>query len=262
MPDEVQFGKYKGRPVEDMLADATYMQWLEGQPWFREKYSHILHMRDAEAANRTPVHNRMQARFLEKAFCAAFAKSACGDRIAEMKQFCASLVEKCREELTVEVRNAERQIRRATQHRERVAIQAASGGDDEVAFFDFPQAEVLQAARDSLAERLSTLTESCLAYDSFCEFEVEGADVVVIHEVSNKVASIGGKMCQVRLPVEIKPTVADEYPAVLRQMQRHRTRYLLVGRYLGEGATQAQFVEIFKRSGITVVFLDDVEAFL
>jgi hypothetical protein len=62
------------------------------------------------------------------------------------------------------------------------------------------------------------------------------------------------------LPIEIKPTVADEYPAVLRQMLRNQSRYLFVGSYEGEGATKDQFVRIFAASGKTVVFKADVDA--
>ena len=64
----VPFGKYKGQPVEQMMADASYCEWALAQPWFRERFAALFAIivnggraPDAE----TPEHNRMQALLLE-----------------------------------------------------------------------------------------------------------------------------------------------------------------------------------------------------
>ena len=54
MSETVPFGKYKGRPVEDLWADTEYLAWLEAQPWFRERYAGLLRERDREAATSAP----------------------------------------------------------------------------------------------------------------------------------------------------------------------------------------------------------------
>lgn len=59
--------------------------------------------------------------------------------------------------------------------------------------------------------------------------------------------------------IEIKPTVGDNFPAVLRQMKANKCDVLYVGSYSGMGATREQFVAFFKREGIRVVFHGDVE---
>jgi uncharacterized protein (DUF3820 family) len=67
--------------------------------------------------------------------------------------------------------------------------------------------------------------------------------------------------------VECKPTVADEYPAVLRQMKKaisgwahaRNNSVLVLGEYQGVGATREQFVRIFYNAGIPVVFLHEIE---
>jgi hypothetical protein len=78
--------------------------------------------------------------------------------------------------------------------------------------------------------------------------------------------------------VEIKPSVADDYPAVLRQIKAarvyvasefygsrtHREQHvaacpvLFLSEYQGSGATEQQFIDIFEAEGIKVVFLDEV----
>lgn len=92
MNETVPFGKYKGRPVADMLADAEYMAWLEAQPWFRERFAHMTKNRDADAMSRTPVHNRLQAMFLDTTYAHAFARVAAPQRAAEIEAFCADKI--------------------------------------------------------------------------------------------------------------------------------------------------------------------------
>ena len=62
----VPFGKYKDQPIERLLADRDYCDWLAAQPWFRERYGSVHDIvsgvRDPQD---TPEHNAMQARFLD-----------------------------------------------------------------------------------------------------------------------------------------------------------------------------------------------------
>ena len=58
--------------------------------------------------------------------------------------------------------------------------------------------------------------------------------------------------------IELKPTIGDDYPAVLRQMRANGSNVLLVGNYTGTGATREQFVGTFTTAAIDVVFVADV----
>lgn len=65
--DIVPFGKYKGRPVVDLISDRSYTDWLAAQPWFREKYGTVYNLivhTGAEPQD-TPEHNALQAQFLD-----------------------------------------------------------------------------------------------------------------------------------------------------------------------------------------------------
>ena len=59
--------------------------------------------------------------------------------------------------------------------------------------------------------------------------------------------------------IEIKPTVGDDYPTVLRQMLAGKVRYLFLEKYTGTGATLDQFLSIFAASGRSVIFKHDVD---
>jgi hypothetical protein len=68
--------------------------------------------------------------------------------------------------------------------------------------------------------------------------------------------------------VEIKPTVGDDYPTVLRKMLSIKRdsyggwitdpKILFLEHYTGTGVTLEQFIQFFKLSGIDVVFRHEI----
>src|SRR5262245_55636640 len=80
-PKIIPFGKYKGRLLDEVLADDPgYLQWLCGQDWFRAKFN-ILHQviinRGAEPEE-TPEHNALQVKFLNEDFRERFLQYLTG----------------------------------------------------------------------------------------------------------------------------------------------------------------------------------------
>lgn len=70
MSDIVPFGKHKGKPVDALLDDREYVEWLTQQGWFREKYGNIYQVviNNGAEPSETPEHNAMQARFLDEEY--------------------------------------------------------------------------------------------------------------------------------------------------------------------------------------------------
>jgi uncharacterized protein (DUF3820 family) len=89
-------------------------------------------------------------------------------------------------------------------------------------------------------------------------FEVRGADVEIRVLIRAKADDGSPLHWPESIRVEIKPTVSDDYPAVLRQMRRAETKVLFLEQYTGKGATREQFVQTFKTANIAVVFRDEV----
>lgn len=77
----VPFGKYKGRAVEELLADRQYCDWLAIQPWFPQRFAsiHAVILNYGGEPQDTPAHNRMQTRFLDPAYCRAVYRAAFPD---------------------------------------------------------------------------------------------------------------------------------------------------------------------------------------
>lgn len=70
MSDIVPFGKHKGKPVEALLDDRPYLDWLLSQPWFKEKFGNVYNIviNAGQEPVETPEHNAMQIRFLKLDF--------------------------------------------------------------------------------------------------------------------------------------------------------------------------------------------------
>jgi hypothetical protein len=141
----IPFGKYRGMPVEAVLEDRKYADWLIGQAWFREKYQNLFVIIQGGGAQQdfTPEHNRMQARFLDKEFSLRFLRHVLSKtKFAEKRE----------------------------------------------------QVKMLDIG-----------------------FEVEGWDVVIPFTM--------GDIERQFLLIELKPSISDDFPVVLRQVKSRRSSY-------------------------------------
>lgn len=87
-------------------------------------------------------------------------------------------------------------------------------------------------------------------------FEQSGIDAVLKIKVLNR--SDLRDFYHLEFGIEIKPTISDDFPSVLRQIKRHDPALkgfaLYVGTYTGVGATEDQFRQFFESQGVRVVF--------
>lgn len=71
----ISFGAYKGQSLSELSSDQEYVDWFLKQPGLREKYPEIVDFLEGSGkkqAGRTPAHNKLQAKFLDEAYCACF----------------------------------------------------------------------------------------------------------------------------------------------------------------------------------------------
>lgn len=66
----VNFGKYKGQSVLELIKDTNYIEWLKQQPWFANHkpiYNIVVNqmISPVNANSKTPEHNRLQNLFLD-----------------------------------------------------------------------------------------------------------------------------------------------------------------------------------------------------
>jgi hypothetical protein len=60
--------------------------------------------------------------------------------------------------------------------------------------------------------------------------------------------------------LEIKPSIGDEFPTVLRQMERLGVKICVAEHYTGRGTSEPIVKKIFESNGYTLIFLRDIEA--
>lgn len=72
----VPFGKYKGQPVEVLVADQQYREWVVAQDWMRTRYGNLYQtiINYGGPPQDSPEHNEMQAAFLDDELCMRLAK--------------------------------------------------------------------------------------------------------------------------------------------------------------------------------------------
>ena len=247
----VPFGKYQGRSVEELVADDSYVRWLTAQDWFRTRHATLYQIvinKGAEPTE-TPEHNAIQVRFLDDAFCVALVESVVGT--------CSSYALELRwsnsDKIDARIDGLKNRSYDAAKHEWQKEQQEKERARDK------QNIAALRDLRKQLDKPFSDLTANIER-----RFEERGVDVILrgsIGYASHTGLKVPDSFWDhFHLHIEIKPTVGDDYPAVLRQMRANGSGVLLLAQYTGVGATYKQLVQTFATAGIRVVTLTAVEA--
>jgi hypothetical protein len=240
MSEIVPFGKYKGQPVEALAADRSYLDWLTAQSWFRERYAGIytLIINNFTEPSETPEHNRLQARFLDPEFCYQAA--------IRITDYPNPMIVGLRDDIARENKELQHLRERRSQ-----------GYYHDIGMYEREVAR-LQQTLDQY-QGIAKIIKAGRRPDNFrlnAQFEVQGWDVCLEGTVH---------CC-----IELKPTLGDDYPAVLRQMKINRNirlnpsygfneKYaLIVGECTAAGATIEQITAIFAASGFALLKLSEL----
>lgn len=229
--DIVRFGKYKGQSVFSLAVDKNYTDWLLSQPWFKSQHQEIYNIviNNFRQPSETPEHNAMQIKFLDETYALKLAY------LLEPKIFdCTS------KQLNKYIADnfSEHLYERVQRHFKN--IYPSYDGKDIVRISDMK------------------FENSCdVSYDVCYGFEKYHKNNDVWEEYGLGVA------------IEIKPTIGDDFPAVIRQMNASMKnctcsfllyKCLLVGEYTGIGATKEQFVQFFSTQGYRVFFESQIDS--
>jgi hypothetical protein len=201
MPEMIPFGKYKGQPIEVLESDPQYADWIAQQQWAKERYPQIVNIiiNKFGESEETPDHNAMQAKFMDRRYCAMLAQLL---GLFESYQSRGWIWEN---------------------------------------FVRFEETRELPGKPPKSPSEISQLV---------CEaiyFERNAVDVTFA--VSHENWHTRGWAI---IRAELKPTVGDDYPAVLRQMRNNRSDVLVYGYYTGSGVDEETFRRFFEMQKIRV----------
>ena len=269
MNDIVPFGKYRGQPVAALVADQQYTDWLTQQDWFKARYAAIYNVvvnnNFGEPAE-TPEHNRYQAMFLDEKFRCAVVDVLNPKHRLEFEMgkdwWALSAKEHELEELEKETKSKRDDIRDGIQRTE----EQRKGdkfwetyGPEEIKRNQTKLLEIEERTRsvtELVAEMQSKLAGSYDLEIPKVEFEVKvpTADGKVSGAADVQLTVYG---CPLR--IEIKPSMGDDFPAVMRQMKASACQLLYLGAYTGAGATYEQMKAMFKASRMYVLSHAEIE---
>jgi hypothetical protein len=286
----VPFGKYKGQPVEAMLADPSYCAWVLAQPGIRERYAGFITIvvNGGSAPDApTPEHNRLQALFLDGEMLLATYRSIVGDQAIKKRLRDAiwrSEAVAAREEaeetertrirsgavylaLKAEEQRAHKEWRDARVPWSSPLGKACDVAQEAVRKANYGIAEAAKAAGEKAAR--ATLDGVMASGEPLREFyadiiargaryEYAAWDVVINHGC---------------IYVELKPQMGDDFPTVLRtvlgrtarlewQDYSVNARVVIVDRFDAEGVTYDQVKQMFAASGVVVRTLAEIRALM
>jgi hypothetical protein len=287
----VPFGKYKGQPVERMMADSGYMQWLMAQDWFRTNNLYQVIINYGAEPQETPEHNALQVLFLDEKYCENFLYQATPDLAKKVQRTIKTVEEEQRGKFAFPDPVSYREEKfKAAGLRYNPWRPTNFGPDQRLKTY-----EELAAANEEY-DRSAELRNKCdseyedkkrefldmrsritfhveeTSWDITSTFEVGRPPVDVLldcvcHATIRMTVPDGLRYpsrswtqgCYyTKVALELKPSVSDDYPSILRQMKASGATILVTRDYTGQGATRDQFVQLFKTADISVVFLNEI----
>jgi uncharacterized protein (DUF3820 family) len=278
----IPFGKYEGQPLEAIKNDAGYLKWLMTKDWFRSKYGDLYQIiiNNFQAPDDTPEHNAMHVKFTDSKYRDEFVKKIIGNNILNFDGIIPGKNELdvfTFHDIKFEEHGWDVVFRLEFSNSSELILQKQSNfypENDETAYycnsnkFDL----VMQYGINNFEVAHYEEYENAKGHRRrFCFPEIYenghwhkkiNPNYIEIKKKPGEHDSVFAsysRTAQAVFYVEIKPTISDDFPSVMRMiksLKRHRTSFviLLVGEYTGIGATKEQFEEFFKSQNIHVVY--------
>lgn len=229
------FGKYKGQPVEVLQNDPEYCQWLLSQPWV-DKHLDIktLIINNFGESSETPEHNKLQTKFLDKGLCLRLIQA----------------ITVLNPQITSEQWLNRKDKPDFTQ--EEIIIDGA------IKRYDVPSQ--VCATYDEVKNWVCVKT-TFLEYAIYQDFEpVGGGDLklTIIPKYKSSGYTFENYYPISTCVIELKPTIGDDYPAILRKAKRTNITAVVCEKYTGQGATLAQVKQIFALANIKFLLMEEI----
>lgn len=241
----ITFGRYKVKPFEILATDKEYTDWLLSQSWFKDRYINLYNVviNNFREPVDTPEHNKIQIKFLKKEYRLKLAYRV------NPKLF---------DNNSKKINLAMHQILASKERNEGEYFLKALSNPSQKDEFGLYSRQLLKFSKP-VFERVDVYFSLWYGINFYYDNNRFNTGWVQFKQ----------EICS-SYTVEIKPTISDDFPAILRQMkasmpvemsdwQRERFYILLVGKYIGTSATQLVFIEYFETQGYIVVFEYELE---
>jgi len=266
----VPFGKHRGATVAELVAkDPQYVDWLQGQGWLVQRFAELhaaLASRGA-GTDDTPEHNALQARFLDEGFRLALLRLTVGSML---KRDAKEKREDCGREQGQRTKGAIKRVedveRRWFHRHERGGKSEEERDETEAAWTAVRDKDLVDAKYEACRlQREEDEFRATAAIDAVSKvrFEYAGVDVIVKWDFTvngDPETAWRYSRDEQHINAELKPAFGDDFPSIMRQMERLKATVLVAYEYNGRGASELQMRAMLKASGIQVVFVHEIEA--
>jgi len=214
MNEIIEFGKYKGQPIEALASDPKYMEWLASQPWLKDRHPTIYNIivNNFSESEETPEHNRLQARFMDESFA-----NMVGENVF------AGLVHELAEDRKYTYKNGSEEI--------------TDWPVDEFKYFGVSEIEFEVSGID---------VRFCVEYGGYYNRETKNSKGEV---VKTRKSYRSAK----RISAELKPIVGDDYPAILREMVHKKCNLLIYENFKSEAIDENKLEKFFATREIKIL---------
>lgn len=281
----IPFGKYKGRSVGEVSGiDPQYLEWLAAQDWFAKKYQPIYNIIAAPTDDMSPEHNSLQVKFLNDELCISLSKliypfdkkrtdedveDAVTDSIYDIGRILAEPYMRGRRETLELLKEQKEQIeivngrRKNSKEANEYLIKEHQHKIANVAKVEGEIARIKKFHKEYIAGKRK-LERKILkrSFEGISDVNLE------IATVFSETAGISGALWDrnFNLWVEVKPSIGDDYPAILRQVKDQARRaqgmkgknVVVYESYSGIGATENQVRQMFNESDISIVKFNEI----
>jgi len=236
---EFTFGKHKGRDVVEVMAiDPQYIQWLKDQAWLAEKhptiYNTIINVRVSNEDAPTPEHNAMQVKFLDDELCRAVVRFV----------------------------NPWRDVTEVLDENEK--------------YFSKNEARwITKEVKIDHERKVNIFRKGIKNKTLVLEIHIIDRKMEVFSDVSFDAKSSYaephewfGSYRDISFYMELKPSIGDDYPTVVRQINGQRRRIgshravhiLIYDQFSASGVTEKQMRQIFEEADIRIATLEEIES--
>ena len=316
----IKFGKYKGNSVLDLLADENYVEWLKQQPWFanhKQIYNIVVNQTISTTNNsKTPEHNKLQNYFLDKInqekLLLALKKYTNIDRFEKINNSIDELNKLFRDDNFIRC-FGEHTFPKCFINLDKVKVifEDKYNWDLVMVYDDYQELFSFSNLDTEISDRKNYYNENNLfdSFNSFCRYieyrkeyykkiiqnhidifnslnikmylyhsrsDCDSKEDENLYEIKIKIYEMDYAIC-----CELKPTLGDDYPTVLRKLKtqieltiNHKTVgynkgkpsfegkkkmfVLIIGTFTSIHTTKEQLIEIFAQSNIKVLFTDEI----
>lgn len=254
----VPFGKYKGQPVEVLANDRGYCDWLMSQGEFMDRFPQVktLIVNNFKEPEDTPDHNRLQGLFLDESFCRSFAERLLSiDNSSRQKEY--------REVFPKIKSKALDRLAEAREHIEYESdISAKISAADAVISEDWPNTEINNLAFERNGVDVSFIYNNFYKttyFEGFSVYHCSYETNVLAHNTSPSCVGSDLRDYNISLRIEVKPSVGDDFPSIMRQMKSNECNTLFYTEYTGQGLTEEQMRKMMKIENIDTIRLDEIQ---